>query len=257
MRAYLAIASRSFQQMVSYRFEAWLGMLVSLSETATYVALWYAVSRGDPDTLSAVLSYVMATRVLREVQVSEIFGQLQTAIRTGSVALELLKPLPYGLRLVADSAGRSLWRLIRTVPFYLVIGWYLDVGLPARDTLLFFAVSALLSWAVGLLLDLIAASIIFFVLDIEGVHNVLEFCRTVFAGALIPLWLLPDWFVTVADLLPFQAALYIPGAIFAGKLAGGALAWALARQVLWVMGLSFLALQMWRRATRKLVVQGG
>lgn len=257
MRAYLAIASRSFQQMITYRFEAWLGMLISLAETVTFVALWHAVSRGDSDTLHTVLAYLMATRVLNEMQQTEVMGKLRHAVRTGNVALELLKPVPYPLRLAADGVGRVAWRMLRMTPVYVVIGWVLGVSLPDLPTLLAFVVSGIMAFIVTMLLEMAAASVVFFVVDIEGVHNMLEFCRAVFAGALIPMWMLPDWFVSVAELLPFQAVLYIPGAIFARQLTGGGLWAALARQALWVLILGLVVQQAWRLATRKLVVQGG
>lgn len=116
VQAFVAIANRSFQQMISYRFEAWLGLLVGLSTTATFVALWVAVSRNDLAQLATVLAYVLATRMMAEMQSPDVIHTLQTAIRTGGVAVELLKPIPYPLRLTAEQVGRTCWRILRTAP---------------------------------------------------------------------------------------------------------------------------------------------
>lgn len=257
MQAFLAIASRSFQQMISYRFEAWIGMLIGLSMTATFVALWTAVSRNDPAQLATVLAYVLSTRMLSEMQSPDVIHQLQTAIRTGSVAVELLKPISYPLRLAAEQAGRSAWLVLRTAPVYLALSWLLGVQWPDAGRLALFALSGLLGLIIALLLQMAVGSIVFFVLDVEGVHNMLDFAEAIFAGSLIPLWLLPTWFTSIARALPFQATLYIPGAIFSGRLTGAALYGSLLEQLAWILALAVGVAALWRLATRKLVVQGG
>ncbi len=257
MRAFLAIASRSFQQMISYRFEAWLGVLISLSMTATYVTLWLAVSRNDPAQLATILAYVLSTRMLAEMQSPDVIGQMQNAIRTGGVAVELLKPISYPIRLTAEQMGRTMWRVVRTVPIYVALSLLLGVRWPGPGTIVAFAVSGFLGLMIALLLQMAAASVVFFVLDVEGVHNMLDFAQAIFAGSLIPLWLLPGWFAALSRALPFQATLYIPGAIFAGRVAGAGIYMALLEQVAWIVGLTLLVAGMWRTATSKLVVQGG
>lgn len=257
MRAFLAIASRSFQQMISYRFEAWLGVLISLSMTATFVALWVAVSRKDPAQLATVLAYVVATRLVAEMQIPDLIGRMQIAIKTGAVAIELLKPMPFPLRLAAEQLGRNGWRLVRTVPIYVGIGWLIGVQWPGPATVAAFAVSAVLGCVIALLLQMAAVSVIFFALDVEGIHNFLDFAEAIFSGALIPMWLLPGWFAAVAKALPFQATLYIPGAIFAGHITGTGVWGALGEQLVWSAALTGLVAVLWRTATRKIVVQGG
>lgn len=257
MRTYIKIMALAFQQSITYRFESWAGALIGVSQTVVFLSLWFAVARNDAQVLAEVFAYITVTRLLSEVHVTDAFGMLAQSVRTGSVAVELLKPISYPLRLGADSLGRAGWRLLRAVPVYLVIGWLLKIQWPDGSTLALFLLSAALGWVIDILILLLVASVIFWVIDMEGLHNVLEFTRTVFAGVLIPFWMLPDWFRYLAAVLPFQAAVYVPGAIFAGRLTGANLWLALGSQLVWIALLGATLNWAWRAAAQKVVVQGG
>jgi ABC-type uncharacterized transport system permease subunit len=80
--------------------------------------------------------------------------------------------------------------------------------------------------------------------------------RSFLSGQVVPLWFMPDWLRTVAEILPFQAATYTPLAIYFGRPPGG-LAAALAVQCIWIVVLGASCAWVWSRAKRRVVVQGG
>ena len=84
---------------------------------------------------------------------------------------------------------------------------------------------------------------------------------------LIPVALFPDWLKVLSNWLPFQAIAFVPSSIWLGR-PRGACAWlgddpfelvarGLLAQAGWVAALAFLCALVWRRATRRLTVEGG
>jgi ABC-2 type transport system permease protein len=84
-------------------------------------------------------------------------------------------------------------------------------------------------------------------------HYLLE----LLSGLLLPITFFPDWMATLSQWLPFQAIAFLPSSIYLGRLQGSALGQALLTQVFWVVALALLCTWTWRRAARRLTVQGG
>jgi ABC-2 type transport system permease protein len=74
-----------------------------------------------------------------------------------------------------------------------------------------------------------------------------------FSGAIIPVAYFPGWLAAIARALPFAAILQTPVDVWLGK----AHAWQIAIQAAWAVALFAAGRVVLRRATRKLVVQGG
>ena len=76
-------------------------------------------------------------------------------------------------------------------------------------------------------------------------------------GQLIPISLFPEIFQRVFEFLPFSSMVYTPVMIYLGKYTGEELAFALGRQMFWVVFLYALGSIIWKRVTKRLVVLGG
>ena len=76
-------------------------------------------------------------------------------------------------------------------------------------------------------------------------------------GQLIPISLFPEVAQRIFDYLPFSSMVYTPVMIYLGKYTGEALAWALLRQMVWVVILYVLGSIIWKQVTKRLVVLGG
>ena len=78
-----------------------------------------------------------------------------------------------------------------------------------------------------------------------------------FGGLLLPIAFFPDWLRAIAEALPFQSMMYVPTAIFLGKVTGGAILLGLGQQLGWFLVIYLIGRALLRVATRRLVVQGG
>ena len=78
---------------------------------------------------------------------------------------------------------------------------------------------------------------------------------TLFGASAIPLWFYPDWLAKVSLFLPFRYISYEPILIFLGESESPLTAIIL--QLAWLAVLFLIEKLVWRRAERKLIVQGG
>jgi ABC-type uncharacterized transport system permease subunit len=159
--------------------------------------------------------------------------------------------------MIAIQIGRiagSLPQLLVIVPVAAVVG---KLAMPSPGTFLIYLLSLVLAFGISLFLWLLVGMAGFWLLDIGGVRSLILISRDFLAGALVPLWFMPDALRFVVELLPFQAMSFLPAAIFAGQISGRDVVKPLLVQLFWLVALAAIAGLVWSRAQRKLVIQGG
>ena len=93
--------------------------------------------------------------------------------------------------------------------------------------------------------------------DDRGVNALLMTLAYVLTGAEVPLLLFPDWARTFLLWQPFAGVFDTPLRIYCGALQGPAIAYALARQVLWTGALVILGRRLLASALLRVEIQGG
>ena len=71
------------------------------------------------------------------------------------------------------------------------------------------------------------------------------------------MWFFPNSLVVISDFLPFKYIYFVPTSIFLSKSDPTASVLLILQQFLWIIGLTLVEKFVWRKAVRKLVVQGG
>src|SRR5208282_5393433 len=110
---------------------------------------------------------------------------------------------------------------------------YFD-GWPDGLTLVAFAVSLVLSFLVGFFFEASVGMVGFWFLEVTSLLYIVMTLNFFISGHMLPLDLLPEPWVTILKLLPFQYMAYFPAVVFLGKVKGtklllhllGELAWA-------------------------------
>ena len=101
------------------------------------------------------------------------------------------------------------------------------------------------------------ASTAFWLLDATGPSTLAFVLAAFFSGLTVPLVIFPGWTRDVVMLLPWATYIQIPADIWLGKRAGWELVGGLALTAGWAVLLLGLCAVVLRRATSKVVVQGG
>ena len=264
MSAYLAFAQSAFQTSLAYRNEVWANLFGKLMQVLARVAIWFAVYAGAASiggvSLEEMITYaLLGGAVTGAIRYEAIVGGIGNALKTGDVAVWLLKPVSFPLYIIVSELGASVYRfLFMVVPTVAVVALVYGMLPPASVFhgvmfipywLLAFAIISLISALFGLLA--------FWLLTSFALEWTMQALLNLFSGALIPFWFFPEPFAAIARHLPFAWIVYYPSAVWLGRLSpaetltyfGVGLGWAAAM----ALGVAWL----WRKASSRIIVQGG
>jgi ABC-2 type transport system permease protein len=255
---YFEVARLSFRRFSTYRQAVIAGVftntvfgfiLASVLRTALGTS-----NVGGLTATSATAFTFLGQGMLMVVMAFGDFDELEK-VRTGEVAMALMRPLDYsGFRLASD-LGRSLFNAFaRGVPPF-VVGWLVyrfPLAAPAR--FLSFVLLVVLAAVVASRWWNIVSTLAFWMTDGSGAMQLGVVVSTFATGSIIPLQFLPDGLKAVVRLTLWAAMVQRPVEVFIGI--GSAWRCALL-QLGWVVVLeSVLRIEL-RFARRKLVIQGG
>lgn len=264
VRPYLQFARLAFQRRATYRLANWSGVAVNFFFLLVHaqVLLGFFRARGEAGGWSpsdAVLYFAASESLLMVIGIFPDYRyNLAERVRTGEIVSDLVRPVTLFWREVAERFGTGAYYLVTRAPAVFAAGW-LVYGLlpPLRWELALFPVSLALAIAVSAGLWFLACSSAFWRESAAGELSAIVFINTFLGGVFVPIDFYPPAMRLVADALPFRATLYTPVAIFTGKLGGGALAFGLLHQMVWVAALALLASVLETRGLRRLAAQGG
>jgi ABC-2 type transport system permease protein len=263
MRLYYELAKRSLRRQTAYRAANWAGFATNsffgCLRSYVFIALFAGQTVAAGYDLLDSLRYTWLTQGLLAFTFIWGWWDLAESIRSGQIASDLAKPFDYYAFWLSQDLGRALYHLLfRAIPTYAVGMILFHTTLPG-DALTWvgflasLTCAALVSFSFRFLVNLSA----FWTLDSRGVAMVANIFTTFFSGLLLPIAFFPDWLRQIAEVLPFQAMIYVPTAVFLGKVTGAALLLSLGQQALWFVLLALLGRALLGLATRRLVVQGG
>jgi len=200
------------------------------------------------------LTYVWLVQALLMTVYAFGWQELALRVRDGSITSDLSRPLNPQRYWLAFDLGRAPYHFIfrGIVPF--AIGAVIfRLHYPSPLDAGVFAVSVLLSVVASIGFRFLYNLTAFWVLDVRGVMMVALTISLFFSGMIMPLTFFPTWLRELARALPFASFLQTPVDVWLGQYH----AWELGLQVLWAAVLLAVGQLVLRRATQRVVVQGG
>ncbi|MFJ8957423.1 ABC transporter permease [Streptomyces sp. NPDC102381] len=234
--------------------------LLKVVWSAVFPRSGHADGAGGRDlTMSAQITYVTLSSIQYWLFNPWDLSRIPERVRDGKVAGDLSRPVAFTGQMLAAQAGVTCAMLpfaLVALPFAVVVG---GTAPPASNAAaLAYAASLLPAYLVTLLLSAAVSMTAFWTMEVSGIFMIYRMVAQFFAGALVPLWFMPGWMAGAAQVLPFQATIYTPVALYLGQIDGAAeVARAIGTQWAWAVA-AWLGLRtVWRRALRRVVVQGG
>ncbi len=261
---YLAFVAKSFQKRMQYRVANLAGLTTNffflLVHVFVYTAFYAAATGPQPLDLDEVITYFVLCQVF--FMLMPFFGarsDVTNAIKDGSVALQLTKPVDFHGYWLADECGRACYYLLmRGLPTFLISLLFFAVAIPTEPTtLMAFTVSMSLAAFMSAAITITIFSSAFWTLDTTGISGLSYSIITLFSGMLVPIALWPDWLAHIAAWLPFGGLIDVPFSIYLGKLIGTEVWIAIGKQMLWVLFFLGLGRILLNRGFSRLVIQGG
>jgi ABC-2 type transport system permease protein len=238
---------------LAYRLDFAFYMLSAIISPIISVLVWRAAIASGAD-LPVSASYLTTYFVLFAV-VSMATGAwlaifLADSIRTGKISIWLARPGSPLCEMVANNLAEKGFKAVVLAPMILIFGWFLRDSL-ALDVApwrwLLFVLSTVLAAVIAFSLDVIVASLAFWIDDVGGVVRGLGIVSGVLAGRIVPLALMPEWSRGFVDVQPFRFTLSFPLEMIVGNLSGRDVAAGFGLQAIYAAAFVLAARWIWQR----------
>ncbi|MGN1084206.1 MAG: ABC transporter permease [Lachnospiraceae bacterium] len=259
---YLAFAKKSFLSRSAYRFDHFMGILNTLLRIFIFWGIYRALYGGRAE-VDGITMTMVTTNFILSLGLDAVFYvndyYLPSRIQNGSIANELLLPVSFHGRMLADNLGHALFRLVfHFIPAVAISVLFIGIAAPASiPMLLLFLLSALFGYGVLWTISLVTQMLSFWLINVWSLVTIKNVFINVLSGSMIPLWFMPDRMKVVLSVTPFSSIYFTPIQIYLGQLSLPEILRGFFTQFLWIVLFCCIGMLLWRKGQKKLVVQGG
>lgn len=263
MKSYLFVAKIRIQTALAYRFNVISTILIQCLIMYAMSCFWAAAYNGAETVSGAsqrdMITYTTISVIMGNLLTMGVQNRIARSVRTGSVALDLLKPVNiYGIYLAEDLGDCAAAFFQKAVPLLLVGTVLFGFPMPASAVhlLLFlfsFAIGYFINWILAALLGLCA----FKTLTLGPLVNAKGFIMKLLSGSIFPLWFFPAGFRQVLEALPFMNIYQLPLGIYIGQYAMDEIMLRTALQLFWCAALWVLFDVLQKKMAAAILIQGG
>lgn len=261
--AYLKFISMSFQRSLAYRVEYYTALLNAFLYIFIFTSVW-TVLIPEGETVNGLTRDHMIAYAVLSTLVKASFGRndslLSQKVKSGEIAVELMKPFSFPLMYLSDTIGSTLFQLFaRTFPLLIFCIFVFQISLPVDPVVLLqFLPVYLFSFSIFFTLSFLISSSSFYFVEIFPFWIFYYAMITLTSGAIIPLDFFPETFKTLLDWTPFPYMFYYPTMLILGRLENYMPYTELLLRYLVILGGCVIpALLSYRFGIRKLTIAGG
>lgn len=260
---YLKLASLGYKRVFAYRGSVFLLLLSSVISMFILDKFWYALYKNDLEQYRYMLNYAVISQILGIIYRFYAPKNLAGKIQTGAISMELLRPWEYIHAMLFEDIGTIAGNLMSSgLVLFLAGKIFFDVAIPPIGNVLLFLVSAALGFMVLFLLNTLVAMMCFWLMEASVFRILLEVIVSLLSGQFLPTWLVPQWMENIMNALPFVWIYQKPISVYLGAsgtevFRSREMIQIISIQLVWIVTLYLILFWLWKRAVKKLSVQGG
>lgn len=267
MKQYMSFFRIRFLAGLQYRAAAWAGVATQFAWGGMNILMYWAFYRSDPSgfpmTMQQLSCYIWLQQAFLAMFMTWFYdNDIFDAITSGSIAYELCRPCDlYTMWFVKNMAIRLSRVVLRCAPILLFAAFLPDpFGLrlpPDALSSLLCPLSMILGFLVLIAFSMLIYISAFFTLSASGIRILTTSVMEFLAGAVIPIPFFPTWLQPILNALPFASMQNTPFLIYTGHLSPTQALQSMGLQLIWLVALLALGRLFMKKATGKVVVQGG
>jgi ABC-2 type transport system permease protein len=249
-----------------YRFDFIMTFVCSLTFGLLFYMVWKAIYFYSDTQLmpwSQLITYIMVGQAFNFARWSPAdrttVYSVAYRIRSGDVALDLIRPIDFQIRRFLESLGffavEMMWV---SIPALFIFIFVFGIELPGNFlSSIGFLFSLIMAFIVSFGLNSIVMMLSFWTTNAQGVQIAKRAVVDILAGTLIPFEFFPEWLKVIVKFLPFQGIAHTPLSIYSGQLSGNEMVSALIGQAGWAVLMVVISRLLWLKAAKQLTINGG
>lgn len=276
LRKYKPFVRASAIDMMAYRFNILVWVLVTVLEVACLIFLWFAVyqsSNGGIDsaihgfTYKEMIVYVVLTTIFGFVTFNnDTLWYINQDIIKGTIGNYVIKPISYRGKFIASNIGGFLtMSLMFGIPLYgISLGVLIGIGfLPVPSVLDFiahfglFLIASILACLLNDVIAYIFGVLCFYTSAAWGLNALKTTIISFLSGTLLPIAFFPPIFKDIVSYMPFAGMSQNPILILMMKYSYVDCAKVILISFAWLVVLELFAKLLFNHAIKIVTVQGG
>lgn len=248
---------------LAYAVNAWGAFVVTLFQIFVFYYIWMAIYKFDSVinevSKDQIVMYIILSRIIYTQITWGFIPRIGRTVQTGSIAMELLRPMDFQLMMFFERIGDFLaFAAMTAIPILIVCSFTLGLEAPANFlTFICFLLSLFMAMAISFCVEFCIGMLTFYTNYSWGLQTFQEALVSLFSGALIPLTFFPEWLRAITNILPFQQMSYSPVSIYLGIVKGSQVYETLIFQFVWIVILVIISRLFYSFAIKRVTVQGG
>lgn len=263
MKKYIALFKCCVQESMIYRWNFFIGIISKLAFTLVMFYIWQMMFTSheviNGYTWESMKMYLFVSFLCTSTISWNAEMGMAKKIINGTITVDLIKPINIRLMTLVQAVGSSFFSNVFAISIVVGLALFVfNVPFPTDYKVwAMFVISLTFSFLLNFILTYIFSLFCFWTSNAYGVATARSTIANFFSGALVPLEMFPPFLANLAFMLPFKGIVYIPTAIFIGKLEGIAWAKALGGQMIWLIALWGLSSLLWQKAVKQVTINGG
>lgn len=209
-----------------------------------------------------MVTYIFMSFVCSNIVFISMTTKIGNDVMDGTISINLIKPINYKLKLLSESFGEMIYKLIFPSLFIWVgIEFYKMYNMENYHFLisnaLLFLFSSFLGFIIYFLFEFCFGMLAFYSTYVWGMEIIKNSILTFLTGQLIPLTFFPDTIQKIFDYLPFASMNYVPVMIYLGKINRSKILFLIEKQILWILLLEIFSYCLWKKITKRISILGG
>ena len=263
-------------ETLAYKFNIFGWLIVSALQVACLFFLWIGVYKNSVNGVDSVINGFTLKEMLVYMAFVNVFNFVSYAgntmyevvqdIQKGTIAMSFVKPISYRVRFVFATLGSMFIKIVLLgLPMFVLL--YVIFGVLGYIVitsvwmfllhLLLFLVAQLLAALLYDCLEYICGVLCFYTTAAWGMDQIKTTVTTFLSGTLIPLSFFPAGFGEILKYSPFAGMSQNPVLILTMKLDLLSVLQCIGVSLAWLVALEGVAWLIFRKASRKVTVQGG
>ncbi|EKE25653.1 MAG: hypothetical protein ACD_5C00080G0002 [uncultured bacterium] len=226
MGKYLHVSINSIKKNFVYRANIFITMISILLSFVALFYFWTSIYKqgnqiGNYSMEEIITYYVFVTIFQLMITGDNIAWSVGEEIRMGQINMNVLRPVNYLFYKLSQSLGNLFYRFMVFTPVILVFLWMLGdyfQKIQNSNIYLIFILSALVSYILYFILYFLVGVAAFWTGESGSFFFVCWVIINFMQGAMIPLDLLPGWFESISNILPFKYLFFIPISLVTGRI---------------------------------------